>query len=368
MQLRPEAATLLTGPMDLDASRPRGIATIAAGCLLLSILFFAPRLWLMRDYVPGSFQWDRGHTYLQQCEQPFRRDIEPAMQWRLLPPVVAHYLGLRGRAALGLPWAGVLALLGYVAVLHARRLPDARFVFGGTLLVATTSAVLVPVGWLGINDAWVWLGLLAVAFGRAGWAAPVACLLCPWIDERFVIGLPLAWIVRCLDGNASFFSRDLLAACWLLPYIGLRIAFGGNPATNSAASHFLGTQWHSILVFVPMAPIGWWMGLRAGWAGLVYAAYAPAAGRRLLAGLVLAATLGASLFLASDISRSAAIVLPAMVLGGFALARREPDQASNILLIAGCTNLVIPAAHVILTHIDLINPLPVEIFRLLRSL
>ena len=87
-----------------------------------------------------------------------------------------------------------------------------------------------------------------------------------------------------------------------------------------------------------------------------------------MAGLVLAATLGASLFLASDISRSAAIVLPAMVLGGLALARREPDRAPNILLIAGCTNLVIPAAHVILTHIDLINPLPVEIFRLLRSL
>ena len=52
------------------------LALITGGCLLLSILFFAPRLWLMRDYVPGSFQWDRAHTFLLQCEQPLRRDIE----------------------------------------------------------------------------------------------------------------------------------------------------------------------------------------------------------------------------------------------------------------------------------------------------
>lgn len=188
----------------LDARRPRDLALIVAGCVLLSILFFAPRLWLMREHVPGSFQWDRGHTYLQQCEQPLRRDIETAMQWRLLPPLVAHYLGLQGLVPLVLPWLGVLALLGYVAVLHTRRLPNVQFVFGGTLLVATTSGVLVPLGWLGINDAWVWLGLLAVAFGQVRWAIPTACLLCPWVDERFLIGLPLAWVIRCLDKDAPF--------------------------------------------------------------------------------------------------------------------------------------------------------------------
>jgi len=351
-----------------ETSRMRNLALITAGCLLLSILFFAPRLWLMKTYLPGTFQWDRGHTYLLQCEQPFRRDIETAMQWRILPPLVAHGLGLSGNIPFLLPWVGVLALLGYVAVLHARRLSDWRFVFGGTLLAATTSAVLVPVGWFGINDAWVWLGLLAVAFGRARWALPAACLLCPWIDERFLIGLPLAWIVRCLDEDMPPFSRRLLFATWLLPYVAVRLSLGGNPATDSAASHFLAHQWRSVLVLVPIAPFGWWMGLRAGWLGVAYAAASAPVGRLWLAGSVLGATLALAFFVASDLSRSVAIVLPAVLLGGFALARRSPAHAPRILLAAGIANLLIPAAHVVLNHIDPINPLPVELFRLLRDL
>jgi len=303
-----------------------------------------------------------------QCEQPFRRDIEPAMQWRLLPPLVAHSLGLPGHLPLLLPWAGVLALLGYVAVLHSRRLPDVRYVFGGTLLVATTSAILVPVGWLGINDAWVWLGLLTIAFGRARWALAVACLLCPWIDERFIIGLPLAWVIRCLDSGAPLLSRQLTAFLWLLPYGAIRFFFGGDLTSGGTSSHFLATQINSINVFLPMAPLGWWMGLRAGWLGVGYAVYTVPGERRWIAALVLGGTLAISLLLASDISRSVAILLPAILLGAFALARRDPAHATKILLITGCSNLVIPAAHVILTKIDLINPLPVEIFRLLRTL
>lgn len=347
--------------------RPLSLGLIAVGCLLLSVLFFSPRLWLMRDYTPGSFQWDRGHTYLLQCEQPFRRDIEPAMQWRLLPPLLAHYLGLPGNVPLVLPWAGVLALLGYVAVLHARRLPDARYVFGGTLLVATTSAILVPVGWLGINDAWVWLGLLTIAFGRARWALAITCLLCPWIDERFIIGLPLAWVVRCLDSGAPLFSRQLTPLVWLLPYGILRVIFGGGLTPGGTSSHFLSTQINSVSVFLPMAPLGWWMGLRAGWLGVGYAGFTAPSERRWLAGLVLGATLAISLLLASDISRSAAIILPVLLLGAFALARRHPARAPLILLGTACANLVIPAAHVVLTKIDPINPLPVEIFRLIRA-
>jgi hypothetical protein len=121
------------------------------------------------------------------------------MLWRVLPPLVCHHTGLTAKAPLAVPLIGVLVLPSYVAVFLRRRETNARFVFGGTLLVTTTSAVLVPLHWFGMNDAWVWLGLLAVAFGRSSWAIPLACVLCPWIDERFIIGFPLAWCVRCLD-------------------------------------------------------------------------------------------------------------------------------------------------------------------------
>lgn len=346
---------------------PWQIAVILSGSLLLSILFFSPRLWLMQDIVPGSNQWSRGLTYLQQCADPFRQDVEPAMQWRLLPPWLAHALHLPGKSPLVLPWLGVAALLGYVAVLHARRLSDIRYVLGGTILVGTTSAVLVPVGWLGINDAWVWLGLLAVAFGRSRWCGPVACLLCPWIDERFIIGLPLAWFVRCMDRNEPVFCRRTLVAGWLLPYVVCRLAFGGNPMGNNGSSRFLATQLPTVFVLLPLAPLGWWMGLRVGWFGLAYAFNDLTPRHRWGAAILGGATLVLMLLLASDISRSAAILLPAVLLGGFILARRLPDRAPRILLVAGVANLLIPAAHVVLTRIDPIHPLPVELIRLLRT-
>ncbi len=134
---------------------PSRIFLCALACLAITLTVFAPRLWLMRTYLPGTFQWDRAHTFLLQCEDPFRRDIEPAMLWRVLPPLVCHYAGLTGKAPLVVPLIGVLILVSYVAVLLRRREPAPRFVFGGTLLVTTTSAVLVPLHWFGMNDAWV---------------------------------------------------------------------------------------------------------------------------------------------------------------------------------------------------------------------
>jgi len=345
-------------------SLPRTVA-IALGCLLASVLFFSPHLWLMRHYVPGSFEWDRAHTFLLQCAQPLRQDIETAMRWRLLPPLVCRGLGLKGNAPLVAPWSGAFAATAYVAELFRRRRPDTRFIVGGTLLFVSTSAILVPTGWLGMNDAWVWLGLLAVAFGRSAWALPVACLLCPWIDERFLLGLPLAWCVRCLDRSTPLWTPGARGFLALAPYAVLRLLFGGDPLTNPAERTFLAaSSSHEILPFVPL---GWWMGLRAAWFPVAFAAGTEAPlRRRLVAALCLAAGLIVCVALASDLSRSAAMAIPAALLGCFELNRRYPGHAPRLVLILGCLNLLLPAAHVVYTKIALINPLPLELLRLLR--
>ncbi len=339
---------------------------IGLGCLLASLFFFCPHLWLMRHYVPGSFEWDRAHTFLLQCAQPLRHDIETAMRWRLLPPLVCRGLGLRGNAPLVAPWAGAFAATVYVAELFRRRCPDLRFIIGGTLLFASTSAILVPTGWLGMNDAWVWLGLLAVAFGRSAWALPLACLLCPWIDERFLLGLPLAWSVRCLDRSTPLWTPAALGFLALAPYAGLRLFFGGDPLTNPAERTFLAAA--SSREILPFDPLGRWMRLRAAWFPVAFAARIDAPlRRRLAAALCLAAGLIVCLALASDLSRSAALVVPAVLLGCFELNRRYPDRAPRLLLLLGVLNLLLPAAHVVYTKIALINPLPLELLRLLRS-
>ena len=345
----------------------RRIAVITAVSLVLSVMFFAPRLWLMHHYVKGSFQWDRAQTFLQQCEKPLRRDIEPAMQWRLLPPLTCHALGLPGNTPLALPWLGIVAATAYAAVLFRRRLDDWRFVAGGTLLFATTSAVLVPVGWLGMNDAWVWLGLLAVAFGRARWAAPLACLLCPWIDERFIIGFPLAWLVCRFERDTGWNWPATRDALWLLPYAALRLWMARqDDVANEATHQFLADHLRQTVLLVPLVPLGWWMGLRAGWLAVAYAGWTAPPGLRLLGTITLAATAGISVVLAADLSRSIAIIMPAVFLGCFEFARRSPASAPRDLLLLGVTNLLIPAAHLTYTHIDPINVLPIEILRFLR--
>jgi hypothetical protein len=334
----------------------------ALGALALALFVFAPRLWLIRARAPESFQWSRATTYLKQCEAPLRRDIEPAMLWRLGPPVVAHALGLRGLAPLALPWLGVAALCGYVAVLAARRSADGRLVFGAVLLVTASEAVLTPAHWLGLNDAWAWLGLLAVAFGRAGWALPAAVLLAPWVDERFIIGLPLALLVRANDRGEAPAWRHLGPLLWLLPYAAARIAFSGDAAVAEPTRSFLGTHLRQIAIIGPWAPLAWWMAWRGGWLPIVYACTP----RRRLLGAATAATLGVTVALAADMSRSAAVLAPVMLFGVFEYARRAPERAPRHVLALALLNLALPAAHVTFTKFDLVNPLPLELWRLLR--
>ncbi len=358
----------MTLPRSFELNSRTRIFFCALVCLVLTLFMFAPRLWLMRTYLPGTFQWDRAHTYLLQCEHPLRRDIEPAMLWRVLPPLVCHFGGLRGNQPLVVPFLGVFVLTSYVAVLLRRRNADARFVFGGTLLVTTTSAVLVPLHWFGMNDAWIWLGLLAVAFGRAAWALPIACALCPWIDERFIIGFPLAWCGRCLDRHEPFLDARAGVALWLLPYAGLRFWLSRNSAGAHVTADFLRSVPGTTLGLAPFVPFGWWMALRLGWALVAGAVWLAPAGRRVPIASMLLATLVVSWLLASDLSRSAAIALPLVLLGCFVLAQRFPLHFPRALLLLGLASLLVPAAHVVYTKIDLISPLPLEIFRLLRWL
>ncbi len=341
----------------------RQLTLIVGLTLLLTVTAFAPRLWLMRGPVPGSYQWSRALSYLDQCAHPLRPDVELAMRWRLLPPAVAHGLMLPGCAPLVIPWIGVIALTAYVAVLFRRRVDDRDFVLGGTLLVATTSAVLVPVTWLGINDAWAWLALLAVAFGRGRWTVPLALLLGPWIDERFLIALPLAWLTRQADEGAN--GTRLRDLGWILPYLVIRGAITlATVHGGTAESAFVARQTAYLAHMAANLPFGWWMGLRAAWLPLAAVLVLAPAQLRPRWFVVLGLTLVAASVTATDVSRSIAMLLPVVLLGCFQFARQRPDLASRALLLAGLANLLIPAAHVVATEIDPIHPLPVELLRL----
>jgi hypothetical protein len=334
---------------------------VALGCLALALVVFSPRLWVLRQPVPGSFQWDRGLTFLKQAVDPFRQDIEPAMRWRQLPALVSHYAGLRGKSAFLLPVLGVLAATAAVAVFAARHDPSARFVWGCTLLFASSSAALVPLHWWGVNDGWMWLGLLAAAFAQGRAAPGAAMLLCPWIDERFLLAAPLALLARVTLAGGRPGWRDFLPLAWALPYVLARcvaVATGG----EGASSTYLAERLAMLAGLAPFAPLGWWMALRAGW---VAAGYAIGRNFLLMAAASLA-TLAACFAIASDMSRSAAVMAPVMLAGCFAWRAARPETAARDVWRLAFLNLLLPAAHVVHTHIDLISPLPLELLRLWR--
>jgi hypothetical protein len=348
----------------MEIQSKRGVVLGVLACLLVTFLLFSPHLWVMRDYFQGRIGGDRARDFLLQCEQPFRRDIEPALMWRRLPPLVCNLLGLGGKLPLLVPYLGIVVLSIHVAFLLRSHLPDRRYVFGGTLLFTTTSGVLFPLDILGINDAWVWWAQLAVAFGRGRWILPVACLLAPWVDERFIIGLPVALLARSLHRNEPEFPwRGMLfAGLWLVPYAITRILYSFDAHAAHGTHFFLDYVVRSFPATVPWAPLGWWMGLRAGWVPVLYAMNE----RRWLLGGVAAATAIVMLLLAADISRSIAILGPFMLLGLFIFARRSPDLAPRAALwLAGC-NLILPAGHVIGAALQPISSLPIELLRLIR--
>jgi hypothetical protein len=283
--------------------------------LALVACFLAAR-WnvLLTDPEP-VFEWYRGLNFVQQCEDPWAPGVDPSLRARLLPPLFAKALGLKGYAVFAIAWVGAVVLvfqtLRWAEVALKSRLAALAF----AVCVSTTSAVVVPMHWLGINDAWVWLGLLAVVFARASWTVPLACLLCPWIDERFLFALPLAvWCRTRLDGT-GFWKRAIRTGTWLVPFLVLRIILHAT-TDEGASAHYLAVAYAEMSLARNWAPLGWWMGLRAVWVlaviALIDAAHKRCAVRELA--FVMAAV-GVTTFLAHDYSRSVALLLPWIALG-----------------------------------------------------
>lgn len=334
--------------------------------ILTIILFHAPHFWLMTEYRPGTFVWDRAHTFLQQCIDPYRSDIEPAMRWRLLIPIICHYLGIQGFNALLIPYIGLLIYLTYVSLLLRAWIDDAKFVVGGTLLIASTSAGLIVTGWLGINDAWVWLGSAVVAFSRSPALIIASGFVAPWIDERFIVALPLVWCIRCQRIGAPLINYHLLWLVGVPVYATVRILFGGNPVTGKSEQDFIHAAISGSLTYAGVMGLGWWMGLRVAWVPVVYSFVGRKAPDCIYLAAIAVLTLIASSVLAFDVSRSTAILCPLVLSGLQRFAERHSDQAPNAVAGLAVAALLIPAMHVVGRKLDPIENVVMEAQRLLR--
>jgi Tfp pilus assembly protein PilF len=337
---------------------PAFLLTAALTASLMNLFFFCPRfaLWRGLDLPMPRVDIDRAVDTLAQVEDPFVRienRYNRVIQWRLLFPLVGHWLRLPPKLFLALPHVGCLAALALIAHVAFRELQQRMLAFVTTALAAGCAWFFVSTGWLAYNDSWTILGLVAVAFLRSRIVLGAAVLLCPWIDERFLMLLPVCLALRSylLHDDESF--RPLLidagvATAAALPYLITRLIayFSGNDPVTDAYVQQTSKEsllpWHVVL--------GSWMGMRGMW--VYVGAFCWLACRRRGAGwnaLVLAGTAVvflASLFVAHDISRSVSVFLPVGLAGVVLLHRHAPQRLAGTLPWVLVANLLLPASHV----------------------
>jgi hypothetical protein len=296
------------------------------------------------------------------------------MRWRILPPLAAHVLHLPGYWPLVVPWAGLILLLFYF-VLSVERLTSSRLVAAlSVALFGTSGAVLFITMCHGINDGWFLLGLLAVTCSRRDWSVAIACLLAPWVDERFLLGLPLAFFCR-----AAVLQPPFTCGWRSIRWIGLTISV--YPVVRTAVSlvhsdlgfaHFVREALAISPQYLPFAHFGWWMGFRGGWILIILILWYVHVihGRRafLLGAATMLAGWGTVTLLAADLTRSTNLLLPLFIAGAWASVRSFGTQsASRLVLALLAINLATPFEMVIYNKSLLLHSLPFELLRLYKN-
>jgi hypothetical protein len=244
--------------------------------------------------------------------------------WRLFFPIIGHYLHLSHGAYLVLPQIGCLLALALVAGLTYRRLGHWWSTFVVTALFTALPWFFVSCSWLTHFDSWLMIGLIVSAFVRSRTALAVACLLVPWIDERFVLCLPATLAVRAIalaqvqrSAWREILGDLLVVAIASAPYPAIRAVswlYGDANSTTYVRNHWAElptVPWYRFLD-------GMWSGYRVAWvviaAGLLLAArLIPRQFAILLVLLELVTAVG-GLFIAWDMSRSMMMIAPMFVL------------------------------------------------------
>jgi len=359
---------------DDDGQATSGAATLSGGhilfCFFVSLLaaaivgsVFSPRFYVWQDLHNPAVQFNpdinRAAVTLQQVEDPFLQDTELGLtnlglQWRLFFPLLAHYLSLPEWLFLALPHVGCLLVLGLITYIVLRDTGSYWKASVAALLAGALPWFFVSTGWLSYFDSWWVLGLLAVSVIRSRIGLVSACLIVPWIDERFVIGLPLAVVVRAfyLYGTSSrdlkpWYRDILIVLALLLPYVMLRVV--GVVGQDATAAHF-SEEWKRIdQAEFEQFKLGLWSGFRAAWI-FIFAFIVLAWRRRprLLIGLALPGillTTAAAIGIAADMSRGLMMLMPVMLAGLLLVLRTDHLYGSLLLCGAAAANLLLPAHH-----------------------
>ena len=346
----------------LQASTTAVLATLA------SLFFFSPRLLVFTEEAPGSYEWTRGLNFVAQVEGRPAGEVEPALRHRLLPLYAAKFLGLQGYNSFLLGWVGVLVFLVGSNLLLRNLGAPSTVAAASTFLLASTGAVITSFGWLGILDCWWVFALILVALAPQWWLVGLAALMAPWIDERFLIGLPAALVARSLVYRFAVRAAARLLAvivAAVLPYIGYRV-YSLFWLPGDASGEFISMQF---VVWLRMAPHGWWMAYRLAWIFLLVPLFLPNASRvkPWLVALCCLPVVFAAIVTAADVTRSAMVLAPLMMAGIIVAWRSYPVETTRLLPWIAAANFLVPYIHIVYNKMEPVHPLFWEIVRLVKK-
>ena len=348
---RPLSARINSWPLWLYS------VVVGALALITCALFYPPRIevWARRN--PNQQEWSRAESFLRQCDAPLSQNVEPAVRWRLLPPLVCHALGLRDKNTLACCWTGLAAFAVFLAARLTQLTGRRAWAALGTIGFATSGPFITALDWLGLNDGWYLLALLETVAAKTPWGLWAWAFVGPWIDERYLFGLPLALCVRVhLQDNEGKSRRTawIAALAGIVPYLLFRSGFSLVHGDGASAGHVTAVL-EVYRLYVSYVPLGLVMGYRAGLLALLFALMNKGIDPEsrlnwILVGII---PLIALSMLAWDLDRSTGILLPLYVAGiavAAKLSHRDQTGHSRYLALAlGCLvlNLALPYAHVV---------------------
>ena len=351
----------------LEATSSREIALrwlLAAGCFALLILFFSPpwalfAVWARVPEMGVLLEVRRAVMVLFQVDHlsaPIPDPLHAAIQWRLLFPVIGRALHLPDSALLGLAHVGCVATLAFIITVLRRQARSWLWCGTFALILGATSWFFTSTSWLGYFDSWLVLGVLIAAFGKSRWSLWAACAWAPWVDERFVVAAPLAWLCRYLyaqhTGQRLDVKREIgVASALVVGFVGIRLGVvAGRTAETATVGGYLkafadsSPTWSRVI-------FGVWSGLRMAWVPVALAIVFVGKRNRshavvLAASALVVAAFG--LFTAQDLSRSMMLLSPVALLG----AIHATDSQLRLTSAAAVLALLLPAHHVMSNRVN----------------
>jgi hypothetical protein len=326
--------------------------------VLLGFLIAFPK-----DFHPDVSRCVHGRlceSYLPLCEDPWHTETPeyPQTRHRILAPVIAHYLGLRGYGAALLPWLTNVPLLAVVYLGIHRRLGRRPAVLA-TLLTATTLSVLTSATWPGYPDSLAVLALVLCMFVPRTWFGALCLFLGGFADERIFAVVPFLLLWHGLEDTDRVLRRTVIrlalygaaAAAWFVCTRALQRYWGIDDHEAYVAAYNPGHDHPREIV------MGLYAAFRACW---LFPLFMP--GRWTLRQnplrpltLALFVPIMAAALHVGDISRVVSFALPAVLLGYVQVYRHDAREGLYLSLAALVINIVSPVYQI---HPPFIDHLP----------